>query len=72
MGPVWSIRVLCFSATLAIGVAQFGVKTGAAHDFILGLALGMMIALCAVVVGVREITFSGKQDESDVQRLFRS
>lgn len=65
---LWFIRITPLVSTLCLLLAMFVFKSGNHHDFLLGLAAGLLIALSLQSFSIKAIELDDSPQASDVER----
>jgi hypothetical protein len=62
------LRVLTALAATMVALALSVFKSSPAHEFCVGLALGLLVGLCVISFGIKDVVLQDTAQPSDVHR----
>jgi hypothetical protein len=69
VAPIWFLRGFTIAAILPLLLAMFVWKSGASHDFCIGLSVGTLIGLLVQTFAISNVDLNSAPQPSDVQDL---
>jgi len=69
VNPLWLIRGFSMAAIIPLVLALLVFKTPGAHDFCVGLSLGLLVGLVAQTFAISSVELKENKQPSDVDAL---
>lgn len=66
---LWFLRIVPLVSTILILLAMLVIKSGNYHDFLLGLAVGLLISMTVQAFAIKSVELNEPPQQSDVQNL---